>query len=160
MHFGRLLHGLLPSFKFEHHARIHKRGVSLLQDVHCYPLLLNRSSEKYGLFNRFAHSAVPVISVWRLRGMVSFRSGVSCRIGLFGQIGLLGWIGVFGWICFLIICLTSCSIYVYCPLGNKSQFLLFDYIILITEIYSIDGNSKDPPLTAMIWNASDLISIT
>ncbi len=52
------------------------------------------------LFNRSAHSAVPVISVCRLGGLVSVRSGVSCRIGLFGRIGLLGWIGVFGWIAF------------------------------------------------------------
>ena len=46
------------------------------------------------LFNRSAHSAVPGISVWRLGGMGSVRSGVSHRIGL------LGWIGVSGWIVF------------------------------------------------------------
>ena len=49
------------------------------------------------VFNRFAHSAVPGISVWRLGGMGSVRSGVSHRIGLLGWIGLFGWIGVFGW---------------------------------------------------------------
>ena len=54
------------------------------------------------LFNRFAHSAVPGISVWRLGGMGSVRSGVSHRIGLLGWIGLFGWIGVFGWLAWLI----------------------------------------------------------
>ena len=49
-------------------------------------------------FNRFAHSAGPGISVWRLGGMGSVRSGVSHRIGLLGWIGLFGWIGVFGWL--------------------------------------------------------------
>ena len=54
------------------------------------------------LFNRFAHSAGPGISVWRLGGMGSVRSGVSHRIGLLGWIGLFGWIGVFGWLAWLI----------------------------------------------------------
>ena len=48
---------------------------------------------------------MPVISVWRLGGLVSIRSGASFRIGLTGRIGLIGWIGVFGWMCFLIILL-------------------------------------------------------
>ena len=56
----------------------------------------------YILFNRSAHSAVPGISVWRLGGMGSVRSGVSRRIGLLGWIGLFGWIGVFGWLAWLI----------------------------------------------------------
>ena len=56
----------------------------------------------WDLFNRFAHSAVPGISVWRLGGMGSVRSGVSHRIGLLGWIGLFGWIGVFGWLAWLI----------------------------------------------------------
>ncbi len=54
------------------------------------------------LFNRFAHSAGPGISVWRLGGIGSVRSGVSHRIGLLGRIGLFGWIGVFGWLAWLI----------------------------------------------------------
>ena len=45
---------------------------------------------------------MPGISVWRLGGMGSVRSGVSHRIGLLGRIGLIGWIGVFGWMFFLI----------------------------------------------------------
>ena len=50
---------------------------------------------------------MPGISVWRLGGMGSVRSGVSHRIGLLGWIGLFGWIGVFGWLAWLIwlICL-------------------------------------------------------
>ena len=63
----------------------------------------SRSSGGMGnLFNRFAHSAGLGISVWRLGGMGSVRSGVSRRIGLLGWIGLFGWIGVFGWLAWLI----------------------------------------------------------
>ena len=72
------------------------------------------------LFNRSAHSAVPVISVWRLGGLVSIRSGASFRIGLSGWIGLIGWIGVFGWMLFLIILLL---IFVFFP-----KFLIFFWI--------------------------------
>ena len=60
------------------------------------------SYKAHHLFNRFAHSAGPGISVWRLGGMGSVRSCVSHRIGLLGRIGLFGWIGVFGWLAWLI----------------------------------------------------------
>ena len=77
-------------------------------------------TEGRAVFNRSAHSAVPGISVWRLGGMGSVRSGVSHRIGLLGQIGLIGWIGVFGWIfvlhCFFMFCfLINCLINIWLP---------------------------------------------
>ena len=70
---------------------------------------------------------MPGISVWRLGGMGSVRSGVSHRIGLLGWIGLFGWIGVFGWLAWLIWLIS---------------FLKFDRlgIIFVSSIFEFRGH--------------------
>ena len=68
---------------------------------------------------------MPGISVWRLGGMGSVRSGVSHRIGLLGRIGLFGWIGVFGWLAWLILFIF---VFEMCLFG--SYFFRFIYFLI------------------------------